>query len=132
MGLVRESRFTCCVNGRQATEATLHFFLTMRLARKHFQRMWLVSFLPARPCPKSRSIDCWERGRPVRTEREARKALFVFNTAITSVGTGCGRNVRVPSIDPPRASWTTFWAKPKRKPPATLPRHMFAELIHSC
>jgi len=28
---------------------------------------------------RTETIDCWERGRPVRTEREARKTLIVFD-----------------------------------------------------
>ena len=47
---------------------------------------------------KSRSFDCWERGRPVRTERAARKTVRDLGYASDMHLTGCGRAVRAPSI----------------------------------
>src|SRR6266436_5792461 len=61
---------------------------------------------------KSRSIDCWERGRPVRTERAARKTGgYLLRYTNNMRATGCGRDVCAPSIYRPMHPKSTFWAK---------------------
>src|SRR5258706_7725745 len=67
-----------------------------------------------RGCAQEVVDDCWERGRPVRTEREARKTLVVFDVGNNAPRTVCGRDVRVPSVARPRApqGWT-FLARPR-------------------
>ena len=58
-------------------------------------------------CGQRPLIDRWERGGPVRTEREARKTLILFETGMTFMRLGC---TRVPGIYRPLASWIYLWA----------------------
>ena len=53
------------------------------------------------------TIDCRERGRPVRTERVARKTLAVFDIGIPASDRS-GRDVRAPSISRPEAGQKDF------------------------
>ena len=47
--------------------------------------------------------DCWERGRPVRTEREARNRRLFSVSGITRLRPDADEDVRAPRIDRPHA-----------------------------
>src|ERR1700730_6946867 len=75
---------------------------------------------------------CWERGRPVRSEREARRRSVVFRESGLA---GSGRDVRAPSILRPSAF--DFWGKVMLVPQSvdktksalrTFPRRLFLPL----